>query len=581
MSDKLYSGRKGSKLVKSNNARSKISNRRPPNRHSFEGDSEYVSTSSKKLKSSESQYDREVNDNFSYRLIEFISVFSALSQLVVCKQCKEEVRFSEASRRGLGFKIILTCATCGEFSINSCPLINGHTYEINTRFTLAMRYLGIGLNGMRKFCAFLELPRPVFQATYDKIVQNISIATESVRNLSIKKAAEEEKQFSVEHGQTNGLTVSGDGSWRKRGFSSLFGLVSLIGWFSKKVLDVSVKSKYCKACEHWKKKEGTAEYEEWAEAHKSACHANHEGSSGKMEVDSVVAMFKRSETLHNIKYACYVGDGDSKTYKGIVDAHPYDNFTVVKKECIDHVQKRMGTRLRNLKKKTKGLSGRGKLTGKLIDDLSIYYGLAIRRNHDSIEKMKNDIWATLYHKLSTDENPQHDKCPFGLESWCSWQRAKASGTLDVYYHEPAMHMDVFNAIKPIYEELSSDDLLSRCLGGFTQNSNESFNSAVWTIAPKASASGKIILDVAVDIAVMTYNDGLSSIMGVMDCLGLVVGRNLYDFAMEADSCRIKSAERSMSDAAKATRRDSRSSRKEMDEVNMSSEGQLYGPGIAD
>lgn len=144
-----------------------------------------------------------------------------------------------------------------------------------------------------------------------------------------------------------------------------------------------------------------------------------------------------------------------------------------------------------------------------------------------------------------------------------------------------MHMDVFNAIKPVYEELSSDDLLSRCLGGFTQNSNESFNSAVWTIAPKASASGKIILDVAVDIAVMTYNDGLSSIMGVMDCLGLVVGRNLYDFAMEADSCRIKSAKRSMSDAAKATLRDSRSSRKEMDEVNMSSEGQLYGPGIAD
>jgi len=71
-------------------------------------------------------------------------------------------------------------------------------------------------------------------------------------------------------------------------------------------------------------------------------------------------------------------------------------------------------------KETKGLSGRGKLTGKLIDDLSIYYGLAIRRNHDSIEKMKNDIWATLYHKLSTDENPQHDKCPSGLESWCSW-----------------------------------------------------------------------------------------------------------------------------------------------------------------
>lgn len=47
----------------------------------------------------------------------------------------------------------------------------------------------------------------------------------------------------------------------------------------------------------------------------------------------------------------------------------------------------MGTRLRNLKKNTKELGGKGKLTGKLIDELSMYYGLAIRRNHDSVLKM--------------------------------------------------------------------------------------------------------------------------------------------------------------------------------------------------
>ncbi|EFN77635.1 hypothetical protein EAI_00059, partial [Harpegnathos saltator] len=66
-------------------------------------------------------------------------------------------------------------------------------------------------------------------------------------------------------------------------------------------------------------------------------------------------------------------------------------------------------------------SGKGKLTGKLIDDLSKYYGLAIRRNPNSIEGMKNDIWATLFHKLSTDEKPQHEKCPPGEDSWCTWQ----------------------------------------------------------------------------------------------------------------------------------------------------------------
>lgn len=55
----------------------------------------------------------------------------------------------------------------------------------------------------------------------------------------------------------------------------------------------------------------------------------------------------------------------------------------------------MGTRLCNLKKNTKGLGSKEKLTGKLIDELLVYYGLAIRRNKDSIEEMRKEIWATL------------------------------------------------------------------------------------------------------------------------------------------------------------------------------------------
>ncbi|EFN64887.1 hypothetical protein EAG_02546, partial [Camponotus floridanus] len=198
------------------------------------------------------------------------------------------------------------------------------------------------------------------------------------------------------------ITVSGDGSWRKRGFSSLFGITSLIGCHTGKILDVQVKSKYCKQCEYWKNKSETSEYEQWYATHADDCQANHQGSAGKMEVDTMVEMFARSDRLYGVKYANYIGDGDSKTFKGIVESQPYDNFEIKKKECIDHVQKRMGNRLRNLKKQVKGLGGKGKLTAKLIDQLTIYYGLAIRRNCDSIENMKNEIWATLFHKISTD-----------------------------------------------------------------------------------------------------------------------------------------------------------------------------------
>jgi len=48
----------------------------------------------------------------------------------------------------------------------------------------------------------------------------------------MKNAAQQEKIKSVEKGENNGITVSGDGSWRQ-GFSSLFGVVSLIRWFSE------------------------------------------------------------------------------------------------------------------------------------------------------------------------------------------------------------------------------------------------------------------------------------------------------------------------------------------------------------
>lgn len=85
-------------------------------------------------------------------------------------------------------------------------------------------------------------------------------------------------------------------------------------------------------------------------------------------------MFQRSMDLYGVKYVNYIGDGDSKTFKSIMDKGPYENFVVLKKERIDHVQKRMGTSLRNQKKNVKGLGGKGQLTAKLIDELSVYYG---------------------------------------------------------------------------------------------------------------------------------------------------------------------------------------------------------------
>ena len=89
--------------------------------------------------------------------------------------------------------------------------------------------------------------------------------------------------------------------------------------------------------------------------------------------------------------------------------------------------------------------------------------------------MKNDIWATFYHYGSTDDNPQHEKCHSEDESWYECQRALAAlpnktvkkkikipGFVHSYKPLPA---DVLKAIEPIYNDLSMDELLERCLAG--------------------------------------------------------------------------------------------------------------------
>ena len=82
------------------------------------------------------------------------------------------------------------------------------------------------------------------------------------------------------------------------------------------------------------KYDDTEEYHEWKEKHREQCSANHKGSAGKMEVDAVTEMFAASEEKYGIRYKNYIGDGDSKTYKGILDSKPYGDVIVKKKNVL-------------------------------------------------------------------------------------------------------------------------------------------------------------------------------------------------------------------------------------------------------
>ncbi|KYN06210.1 hypothetical protein ALC62_02849, partial [Cyphomyrmex costatus] len=138
-----------------------------------------------------------------------------------------------------------------------------------------------------------------------------------------------------------------------------------------------------------------------------------------------------------------------------------------------------------------------------------------------------------------------------------------------------------NDIQKVYQDLTTKDLLSRCLGGYTQNSNESFNSIVWTIAPKSISSGKKILDIAVDIAAILFNEGFKGLLEVMALLGLNIGYDTYNYCHEIDEHRVRAAEHSSSRSRKDARKERVSARKETEEHNLNLEGMLYGSHISE
>ena len=175
------------------------------------------------------------------------------------------------------------------------------------------------------------------------------------------------------------------------------------------------------------------------------------------------------------------------------------NLTVSKKfreknECVGHVQKRVGSRLRKPKDKTKdkleygkGFGGRSRLAKNAIDKLLNAMGMAIRQNVGSLYAMKKNFCALLYHySEAKDPDTRHQFCPRGIDSWCKYQ-TNLSNILEPYEPSLTLPISIRDLIKPIFIDLSSDELLSKCLHGRTQNANESLNQVIWKRCPQPCA----------------------------------------------------------------------------------------------
>ncbi|XP_005096828.1 uncharacterized protein LOC101848197 isoform X2 [Aplysia californica] len=242
--------------------------------------------------------------------------------------------------------------------------------EVNRSFANAGLAVGMGHSVLRRFCEAIGLlclslkthqaiQKEVHKSALQSLQSNLTRARDIVKQLYQKT----EDFFHV--------AVTYDGTWHKRGHTSLHGVAAVICAVSGLVLDVHVMSLHCQLCKVMEKrlKDRPDDLERWKTTHRPKCHKNHTESSGSMEVAAAAVMWGRSEQ-YGLRYTTMISDGDSKTYNELTKNPPYDGIAVTKGECVNHVSKRIGTQLRNVvaDERKRGVTLGGRASGALTQE---------------------------------------------------------------------------------------------------------------------------------------------------------------------------------------------------------------------
>ena len=404
-----------------------------------------------------------------------------------------------------GFSIECTsCNTTTPMATSATISNRGRSFDVNRRAVYHSLETGGGYESLSTFCGIMNMPC-ISKKAYQEQVDVILEAQQSEAQAELTKAGKKLHDVLVQESDNElatedvlDVTVSFDGTWAKRGFTSLFGVFFVMSVDTGEVLDYHVLSKSCQQCLLKKSlfKHDLEKFEEWKVDHvnNGDCHVNFEGSSPAMEAEAAVVLWQRSIEKHKMRYRYMVSDGDSKSFSSVENV--YGDVKVEKIDCVGHVQKRMGKHLLKLKSNTKGklddgktTGGRGRLTEAKIKQLQRYYGLAIRQNtiqkpnptevevNVAVYAMKKNIIATLTHNVHSSSLESHKFCPIGANSWCKWQQDKATGT-KTYKPDNILPDVFFEVLRPVFMALSDSKLLARCVKADFQSSHEAPRSSL-------------------------------------------------------------------------------------------------------
>ncbi|XP_063873641.1 uncharacterized protein LOC135107567 [Scylla paramamosain] len=485
------------------------------------------------------------------------SVFTAIASNIACKECLGTDITSNLISHQADTSVVMQCNQCKNVIVNTVTDNQVQTTVKNIHvITLMITYLsmlfGLAYCGVEKICGLLSIrhfTRDVYMRYANYITHKTVQHTKSLLEQSRKAVFSYYAQELDRHPDENGiLDVDAifDGTWHTRGHSSSFGAGAVIDANTRLILDYETCGKICQLCianktRHERKEITDTEFARWKENHAPSCQVNYAGTAGGMEAAEALACWNRSLS-HNMRYINFISDGDSSAYSSVTSCNngegPYGKDHLVEKmDCINHVAKRLGNGLRNLRKETQTvktksgkivkrsvLGGQNKLTDKVITRLQFYFRRGITRKVDMTEEeMRNDIMSSFEHCSSSDTNPKHHLCPKSSDSWCFYQKALALGEVPPSHSKMkvsfSLEPDQLQLVRKVYERLVTDEMMKRCLKGHTQNPNESFHSRLWQYCPKHLNTSKNKLDFSVAHAVSVYNAGYKESV-IYESLGL-------------------------------------------------------------
>lgn len=164
---------------------------------------------------------------------------------------------------------------------------------------------------------------------------------------------------------------------------------------------MGVRNKYCLVCARASNSN--------KEPVEHVCFKNWDDSksSSAMEASIIVEGFKTSEALYGVRYAKFIGDGDSNIYKKILEQRPYKDLTVQKVECRNHLYRNVCNKLRDITKNRK-YSGefRNILNGNVFRlRNAVAKAVKFRKISNDIAGLRRDIDNAPYHVFGN-----HNKC---------------------------------------------------------------------------------------------------------------------------------------------------------------------------